>query len=186
MDADPITATGGDDEPGHRAQPASITPDDRSPRELDDELDRDELRRRYYGLLQELRVLLPGTQVLVAFLFTVPFNDRFTAVDRFGQQLFGLALGAGVLAIVSFIAPTAFHRLGHRRTRSARLRWSIGLLRVGLVLLATSLVASLAVVLRFVFGPGTALVGVAIVSTSLVLLWLLLPQVATPPTHPPQ
>ena len=45
---------------------------ERPPEALDDELDRGELRDRYYGLLQELRVVLPGVQVLVAFLLTIP------------------------------------------------------------------------------------------------------------------
>ena len=48
---------------------------------LDDVADREELRTRYYGLLQENRVLVPGVQVLVGFLIAVPFNGRFTEVD---------------------------------------------------------------------------------------------------------
>ncbi len=55
--------------------------------ELDDEADRDELRRRYYGLMQELRVLLPGVQILVAFLLTVPFATRFGNVGRVREGL---------------------------------------------------------------------------------------------------
>ena len=50
---------------------------DPSANDLDDELDRDELRQRYYGLLQEVRVLLPGVQILVAFLLTIPFDCAF-------------------------------------------------------------------------------------------------------------
>ncbi len=50
--------------------------EDRPASELDDRADREELRERYYGLLQELRVILPGVQVLVAFLLTVPFASR--------------------------------------------------------------------------------------------------------------
>ena len=48
-----------------------------APENLDDERDRAKLRDRYYGLLQELRVVLPSVQVLVAFLLTVPFGQRF-------------------------------------------------------------------------------------------------------------
>ena len=49
--------------------------------ELDDDRDRDELRSRYGMLLQELRVLLPGVQLLVAFLLTAPFAQGFERVD---------------------------------------------------------------------------------------------------------
>src|SRR3954449_11271769 len=93
--------------------------DDRSLDELDDERDRDELRRRYYGLLQELRVLLPGVQILVAFLLTAPFAAAFKNLDEVGQYLYGISLGAGMLAVIFFVAPTVFHRVGPRRSRVA-------------------------------------------------------------------
>lgn len=60
--------------------------DDRTLAELDNERDRVELRSRYYGLLQELRVVLPGVQVFLAFLLTVPFTQRFDDVDDRGRM----------------------------------------------------------------------------------------------------
>src|SRR3954452_24783565 len=91
--------------------------DDRSAAELDDEADREELRRRYYGLLQELRVLLPGVQILVAFLLTAPFAARFAELDQLEKGLYGVALAAGILAIIVFAAPIAMHRVGDRQSR---------------------------------------------------------------------
>src|SRR4029077_299561 len=91
--------------------------------ELGDHADRDELRSRYYGLLQELRVLLPGAQVLVAFMLTAPFAARFSELDDVGRSLFGVALVSGSLAIISFATPSALHRFGPRTERSERLRW---------------------------------------------------------------
>jgi hypothetical protein len=157
--------------------------DDRSAAELDDYADREELRRRYYGLLQELRVLLPGTQVLVAFLLTVPFNNRFTQLDELGQRLYALALCTGVLAIACLIAPTAFHRYGPRRSRAARLLWSIRLLRIGLALLGVSLVASMTVVTLLVFGGVAAAGAAALTAATLVGIWLALPKLVMPPNH---
>src|SRR6476469_6771134 len=75
---------------------------DRPAAQLDDEADRDELRERYYGLLQELRVLLPGVQILVAFLLTAPFANRFSKLDPMGRRLYGVALMTGLVAIVAF------------------------------------------------------------------------------------
>ena len=150
--------------------------DDRPASALDDVRDREELRQRHYGLLQELRVLLPGTQVLVAFLLTVPFNNRFGELDGLDQDLYGLALGTGALAIVALISPTAIHRLGHRRSRVARLVWSIRLARIGLILMAASLVTSLTLVSRFVFGSPAA-IAVAGAGTAIILaLWVVLPR----------
>ena len=113
---------------------------------LDDERDRDELRRRYYGLMQELRVLLPGVQILVAVLLTAPFAARFTALDATGRGLYAIALGAGSLSVISFATPTVIHRVGDRRARSSRLRWSVRSFRIGLACFGVSLVSALTVV----------------------------------------
>ena len=129
---------------------------DASVAELDDEVDRDELRQRYYGLMQELRVLLPGVQILVAFLLTVPFATRFGNVGRFEKACFAAALGGGAIAIVLFVTPTAIHRLGERRARSRRLLWSIRLTRAGIGSFGVALTAAVMLVTDKVFGTPTA------------------------------
>lgn len=151
--------------------------DDRPPEELDDQRDRQELRRRYYGLLQELRVLLPGVQVLVAFLLTAPFAQRFSELDTLETRVYAVALISGVLAVVAFVAPTAFHRVGWRRSRSKRLQWSIRMLRIGLVFMALAFEAALFVVLGLLFSRGAALVGVGAIGMLGMLAWVVLPQV---------
>jgi hypothetical protein len=160
---------------------------ERGPGDLDDQADRDELRNRYYGLLQELRVILPGVQVLVAFLLTVPFASRFDQLDDVGRVLFGTAITSGTLAIIAFLVPTAYHRLGDRTARGQRLAWSIVATQVGLGLLALALVASLTVVSRFVFGSATAFALATIVTLAIVASWLLLPRAAShdPGAHGP-
>src|SRR5690349_4798010 len=99
--------------------------DDRSARDLDDDADREELRSRYYGLMQELRVLLPGVQILVAFMLTVPFATGFGKVDETGRILYGVALVSGIVAVIAFTTPTVMHRVGPRTARSERLARSI-------------------------------------------------------------
>jgi hypothetical protein len=145
---------------------------------LDDQFDREELRARYYGLLQELRVMLPGVQILVAFLLTVPFANRFARTDATERTLFGVALIAAVLSVVAFVGPIAFHRIGPRRSRSARLIWAIRLARLGLLLLAVSLLAAVALVTRFVFGGATATACTVVVAVSIVATWVALPLAA--------
>jgi len=143
--------------------------------QLDDERDRDELRDRYYGLMQELRIVLPGVQVLVAFLLTVPFAQGFADVDDLGRALFGAALVSAILSVVAFMTPTAMHRFGDRTARGERLQISIVMTRVGLLLLAVALTLSLAVVSRFLYeGLVTALL-VAVVVVAVVALWIVMP-----------
>ncbi len=67
--------------------------------------------RNMSELLQELRVALPGVQVLFAFLLTVPFSSRFEDLTSFQRDLFFAVLLGSALATVLFIAPSAGHRL---------------------------------------------------------------------------
>src|SRR3954463_3345737 len=103
---------GGDDRP------------DEDTKYLDDVADRDELRERYYGLLQELRVVLPGVQVLLAFLLTAPFAAKFDQLDPWGRRAFAAALTSSMLSVAFLLAPTFLHRFGERTARRDRLLWS--------------------------------------------------------------
>jgi hypothetical protein len=150
--------------------------DDRPTEELDDEKDRDELRRRYYGLLQELRVLLPGVQILVAFLLTAPFASGFAQLDELGRDLYGIALASGVLAVIVLVAPTVFHRVGPRQSRVARLQWGVRLVRVGLVFFAVSLLSGVVLIWRYVFGDTPAIPVAVLGVATMATIWVLLPR----------
>lgn len=157
--------------------------DDRPASELDDDEDRQELRRRYYGLLQELRVLLPGVQVLVAFLLTAPFAQRFSDLDALETDVYAVALVSGILAVVCFVAPTAFHRVGWRTSRSQRLQWSIRTLRIGLVFMAVAFAAALFVVLGILFDRTVSVLVTGAVTLLGLLAWVVVPLVVLPPTR---
>lgn len=148
---------------------------DRELSSLDDHADREELRQRYYGLLQELRVVLPGVQVLLAFLFAVPFAPGFEELDEMGRAVFGLAMLGALLAVICMLAPAAMHRFGERTARRARLMWSIRLTMAGFVFLAVALIAGLWAVARHVYGTSTTYLVVIPVSLAIPALWWLLP-----------
>jgi hypothetical protein len=132
-------------------------------------------RLRYRELLEELRTILPGVQVLFAFLLTAPFSPRFTDMDEFGRDLYGLALLGTAVATVVFLAPASYHRVAPRRLRAARLRTAIRLTVSGLLLLGASVLIAVLAVMRFVFGSGVA--GVAVTSLAAVIgtLWYAVP-----------
>ena len=157
------------------APSSSTSSADAGAQRLDDQKDKEELRTRYYTLLQENRVLLPGVQILVAFLVTVPFNSRFVELDHVGEVLWATSLTTGCVAIVCLMTPIAFHRVGDRRRRSARLVWAIRTQRGGILMFGTSLLISVVFVLRFVAGAGTAALVAAIVVVSMTWLWLVVP-----------
>jgi hypothetical protein len=149
--------------------------EDRPASSLDDTMDREELRNRYYGLLEELRTMLPGVQVLVAFLLTVPFAAKFDQLDDLGRTLFGGAILSSITSVTCMLTPTAFHRVAERTQRSVRLLWGIRVVKAGIAALAVALLSSLMCVARFVFGGATAVVMTAAMALLVAALWLLLP-----------
>jgi hypothetical protein len=158
--------------------PAQAEPRDESrtgAAELDDERDRSELRNRYYGLLQELRVVVTGVQVLLAFLLAVPFAQRFAELDDPAQAWFGVALTSATISVIAFVTPTAMHRFGRRTARGERLAFSIVVTRIGLFFLAVAILSSFSVVVGFLFdGPIPALL-VATIAVTIVGLWIVVP-----------
>src|SRR5215210_7188503 len=80
-------------------------PRDRS----EDEQER--LNRQLIELLNELRVAMPGVQVLFGFLLAVPFQQRFEQVSDFQQTVYFVTLLCAAVATAFLIAPSAYHRL---------------------------------------------------------------------------
>jgi len=142
---------------------------------LDDERDREELRGRYEMFLQELRVILPGVTVLLAFLFTVPFSQRFGELDRFERRGFGLALISATLSVIFLVSPSVFHRIADRTARQARLRWGLRMSAVGLVSLAVALVTAMWTVCRLIYGSTVAWFVSGGLAAALVGVWIALP-----------
>ena len=78
------------------------------------ESEHERLNRELDQLLSELRVALPGVQVLLAFLLTAPFSDKFEQVRGESRSLFVAAISLAALASIMLIAPTVHHRLRFR------------------------------------------------------------------------
>lgn len=139
------------------------------------------LDRELLELLNELRVVLPGVQVLFAFLLIVPFNDRFAEVTGRERAVYAVALLASALACVLFIAAPAFHRLRFRRHDKAQLlhignRCAIA----GMAALAVAMLASVFLVAEVIFGAGVAIALVAAIALPMAALWWIVPVVFGP------
>ncbi len=144
---------------------------------LDDDADRDELRDRYYGLLQEIRVVFPGVQVLTAFLLTVPFAPEFRRLDSTERALFAAGLVSATVSVIAFLTPISMHRFARRTERAVRLAVSVIATRVGFAFLVASLALVLTVVCRFLFGDVVGALLVAGTATAAPLMWLVVPAV---------
>jgi hypothetical protein len=85
------------------------------------ETPKERIDRNLAELLQELRVALPGVQVLFAFLLILPFNQRFRQVTAFEEKVYFVTLLLAAAAAILFIAPTVHHRLQFRQDVKAEI-----------------------------------------------------------------
>jgi hypothetical protein len=134
------------------------------------------LDRELIELLNELRVALPGVQMLFGFLLAVPFSQRFASVTGAQQWVYFVAFLAAAAASACLIAPSAFHRLRWREGDKERmLRTSNTLAIGGIGFLGISLSAALFVVTDELFArPWATLVGAAGTAV-FALLWFAMP-----------
>jgi hypothetical protein len=132
--------------------------------------------RELIELLQELRIVIPGVQVLFAFLLTVPFNQRFTQLTTVQRDVFFATLLCTAVATALLIAPSAHHRLLFRQgLREQRLKMGNLLAILGLAFLVPAMVGVLFVITDVIFGSTAALVVTAVAAVLFLLLWFVLP-----------
>lgn len=138
--------------------------------------DPDTLTRNWNELLQELRVVQTGVQILTGFLVTVPFSAEFGRLDAVDRWIYLCVLCGSITVTALVVAPVAYHRVLFRR----RQRWWLVeaaniTARVGLTLLA--LVSAGVVLLVFSVVVSHLAGVVAAVGALLVMgaLWLVVP-----------
>ena len=85
----------------------------------ENESEEERLDRNLLELLNELRVALPGVQVLFAFLLTVPFTQRFTTLTATQEEVYYATLLLTTASAVLLIAPSAHHRINFRQQDKA-------------------------------------------------------------------
>ena len=139
----------------------------------------DDKRRRdreLIELLNELRVALPGVQVLFAFMLTVPFSQRFSVITQTQKWVFFAAFMSTAAASALLIAPTAYHRLRWRsRDKERMLNTSNTLTIWGTGFLALAITLVVYVITDVLFGGWWTPAATAVTGAAFVGLWYLLP-----------
>ncbi len=132
--------------------------------------------RNLAELLGELRVALPGVQVLFAFLLIVPFNTGFDDATAFQRDVYLFTLVCTAFASVLLIAPSMNHRIEFRRGDKDHLvRMSNRLTIAGLSFVALAITSAMLLVSDYVFGTTEAIVTTTAIALAIVLLWFALP-----------
>jgi Na+/melibiose symporter-like transporter len=143
-----------------------------------EETQEERINRELIELLNELRVALPGVQVLFAFLLAVPFTQRFARATELQQDTFMVALLSTMAGSVFLIAPSAYHRIRFRdHDKEALLQISNVFAIVGMVFLALGMTSVVFLVTDMIFkGPVTAVV-TALTAGLFAAVWFVLPLV---------
>ena len=132
--------------------------------------------RNMVELLQELRVALPGVQVLFAFLLTVPFQPRFEEVTDFQRDVYVVTLLCSALTTALLIAPSAYHRLNFRRGDKEHIvDVASGLTIAGLVSLSFAMSGAVLLVMDWLLDG--VIVGITFggVALAFAVLWFVVP-----------
>jgi hypothetical protein len=138
----------------------------------------EDLDRELIELLNELRVALPGVQVLFAFLLAVPFANGWTRVTDLQRDVFFVAFIATAVASMLLIAPSAHHRLRWREGDKERLLRTANVLAIaGTVFLAIGMTAVVFLIGDILFSGWWAALTAALVGGGFTWFWYGLPLV---------
>jgi Family of unknown function (DUF6328) len=134
------------------------------------------LDRNWLSLLQELRVVQTGVQLLTGFLLTLPFQQRFDELDATMRVIYLATVGCSVAATVLLEAPVAMHRLLFRRHRtqyvvSAAHRFAYA----GLLLMGLALIGVTVTIFGAVAGPAAGAIAGGCAAVAQFGFWVLLP-----------
>jgi hypothetical protein len=142
--------------------------------------------RELIELLNELRVALPGVQVLFAFLLTVPFTQRFTELSEADVRVYYIAVLTTAAATLLLIAPSAHHRIRFRSgVKEQLLRVANVLAIAGLALLAVAISAVVYLISGLLYSDTEARIATGVLVGAFLLIWFLLPLAYRPGRTPP-
>jgi uncharacterized protein DUF6328 len=141
-----------------------------------DETPKEQADRELIELLNELRVVLPGVTVLLAFLLAVPFAKGWTRVTTFQRDVFVVAFLASAVSVAFLAAPSSYHRLRfHQGDKAQLVRLGNTLAIAGIAAAAIALEAVVLLVIDFVLSRGAAIAAAAALFVVVVTLWYALP-----------
>jgi hypothetical protein len=140
------------------------------------ETDAERVDRNLGELLGELRVALPGVQVLFAFLLVVPFNQRFADVTPFQEKVYFVTLLCSAAASAFLIAPSVHHRVEFRRQDKEHIV-VVGnrLATAGLAFLAIAMTGVILLVTDVLFHTAMTVAAAVVVGATFAVLWFALP-----------
>ena len=141
-------------------------------REERSEDEQERLNRQMMELLNELRVAMPGVQVLFGFLLTVPFQQRFRQVTEFQETVYFVTLVSSAVAAAFLIAPSAYHRvMFEQHDKPNVIHIGTAQMLVGLAALGIAMNGAVLLVTDVLFEAGTVTVTITLLGALYFTLW---------------
>jgi hypothetical protein len=141
-----------------------------------DETEAERIDRNFTELLGELRIALPGVQVLFAFLLTVPFAQGFTGLSQFQRDLYLVVLLLTALSSALLIAPTAYHRVLFRKGYKPEILFFANrAAMIGLGVLALAMSGAILLIAHIIFGEAAAIAVAVASGLVFAALWYVIP-----------
>jgi hypothetical protein len=139
---------------------------------------KERIDRELIELLNELRVVLPGIQVLFAFLLTMPFSQRFGQITTTQKTTYFISFLCTTVSSVLLIAPSVIHRLRFREhDKEQVLKLSNKLTIFGTLFLALAIAAVVFVITDVLYGTPVSIVVAALVAVLMLAVWYVTPLV---------
>lgn len=127
-------------------------------------------------LLQELRVLQQGSQILAGFLVLLPFSGGFGKIAPFEKWVYIIAFTASIISLICFSAPAVQHRLERPLQHRIRFkRLSTRIVIAGTIALSIALISTTQLVLNEVVGTHWSNIGTIAIGLLIGIIWWLIP-----------
>ena len=143
-----------------------------------DETPNERADRNWSELLQELRVMQTGTQILTGFLLAVAFQPRFTEMDALQRALYIILVALAALATILALAPVGMHRalFGSRR-KPELVQVASRIVKLDLVVIAALTVGVTTLIVDFALDRTAGIITLVCSVVAVAALWLALPGV---------
>ena len=143
-----------------------------------EESSKERVDRELVELLNEVRVAIPGAQVLLAFLLGIAFTERFPSLTSLQRGVYFATLLSVAASIALMMAPTAYHRANFRaRDKERLLQTSTRMVLASLGLLLGAVTGAVFLVTDLLYGLGASLLVGALTAAWFLWFWFVFPVV---------
>lgn len=151
---------------------------DVDPHDGRDETESERNDRNWTEILQELRVIQTGTQILTGFLLTLAFQQRFTALDAYQVDTYLALVIVAALATALALSPVALHRaLFRRRAKGAIVKIANVMLKATLTAVGLTLTGTAMLIFDVVVSREAGVIAGVVALVVVILAWLAMPTV---------